>query len=167
MRLWLTALTLIVVLSCGSSAPEPAAAPIYEPSWDSLTTHQVPEWLLDAKFGLYAHWGPYSVPAFGNEWYAKEMYDPHGNRGIFQHHRDTYGGADKFGYKDFIPDFKAENFDPDYWADIIARSGAKYAGIATVHHDGFLLWDSEISRWNAADMGPKRDVYGDLIAAIR
>ena len=139
----------------------------YEPTWESLNQHPVPEWLLDAKFGIYAHWGVYSVPAYGSEWYAKLMYDKANNRNVYEHHRQTWGDPSEFGYKEFVPMFKAENFDPDEWADVIAKSGARYAGIAVVHHDGFLLWDSKISRWNAGNMGPKRDLYGDLVAALR
>ncbi len=86
-----------------------------QPKWDALAAHQPPEWLTDAKFGIYAHWGGYSVPAFGNEWYGKEMYDPAGRRGIYQHQLRTYGTLDRFGYKDFVPLFKAEKFDAAEW----------------------------------------------------
>jgi alpha-L-fucosidase len=139
----------------------------YEASWKSLTKHPIPEWLIDAKFGIYAHWGIYSVPAYGNEWYGKSMYDKDNKRNIYDHHKEAWGGAGKFGYREFIPMFKAENFDPAEWADVIAKSGAKYAGIAVVHHDGFGLWDSEVNRWNAGKMGPKRDLYGDLVKELR
>src|SRR4051795_62025 len=83
-----------------------AAALAYDPNWDSLKRHPVPEWLQDAKFGIYAHWGVYSVPAFGNEWYAKRMYDPKDAKDTYEHHRKTFGTQDKFGYKDFVPMFK-------------------------------------------------------------
>jgi alpha-L-fucosidase len=134
-------------------------------TWESLAQHPVPDWLLDAKFGIYAHWGLYSVPAFGGEWYAKLMYDR--EHAVYQHHLETYGRPEHFGYKDFVPMFSAHRFDPDEWAEAIARSGARYAGIAVVHHDGFCLWDSAYTRWNARQMGPRRDLYGDLVAAIR
>ena len=137
----------------------------YQASWESLAQHPASEWLLDAKFGIYAHWGVYSVPAFGGEWYAKRMYDS--QHPVYQHHLETYGPPEEFGYKDFVPMFEAERFDPDEWAELIARSGANYAGIALVHHDGFCLWDSEFTRWNAKQMGPHRDLYGDLVASIR
>jgi len=128
----------------------------------------MPEWLLDAKFGIYANWGVYSVPAFETEWYAKWMYDKDTKRSsVYQHHVQKYGDPSQFGYKDFVPMFKAEHFDADQWAQFIEASGAKYAGMAVVHHDGFLLWDSQISRWNAKQMGPKRDVYGELVTALR
>jgi alpha-L-fucosidase len=141
------------------------AADNYKPDWNSLATHPMPEWLLDAKFGIYAHWGVYAVPAFMTEHYAKRMYEP-GHR-IHEHHAKTWGPASKFGYKEFIPMFKAERYDPDEWARFIEASGARYAGLAVVHHDGFLLWDSAVSKWNANQMGPKRDLYGDLAAALR
>ncbi|MCK4920829.1 MAG: alpha-L-fucosidase [Bacteroidales bacterium] len=137
----------------------------YDPTWESLSSHEIPEWLIDAKFGIYAHWGVYSVPSFKTEWYAKRMYVP-GNS-VFEHHKETYGDQSEFGFKDFVPMFKAENYDPDEWAEIIKSSGAKYAGLATVHHDGFCLWDSEYTRWNAMDMGPERDLYGELTQALR
>jgi len=137
----------------------------YEPTWESVTGRNPPAWLLDAKFGIYAHWGLYSVPAYRTEWYAKKMYDK--TDLVYKHHVKTYGDPSKFGNKDFVPMFKAEKFDPDQWADLIVASGAKYAGIAVVHHDGFLLWDSKINRWNAGNMGPKRDLYGELVQSLR
>ena len=142
--------------------------PVYQPTWESLNRHEIPEWLLDAKLGLYGHWGIYSVPAFKTEWYGRLMYDKQ-TRGedVFDHHIATYGRQSEFGYKDFIKEFKAEQFDPDQWADLIVRSGARYAGITVVHHDGFCLWDSQYTRWDAKQMGPKRDLYGELVAALR
>lgn len=139
----------------------------YKTTWQSLNSHPQPQWLIDAKFGIYAHWGVYSVPAYGNEWYAMLMYDKANKRNIYQHHMEKYGGPAKVGYKDFIPQFRAEKFDSGEWADIIARSGAKYAGIAVVHHDGFGLWDSDVSKWNVGKMGPKRDLYGELVKSLR
>lgn len=144
-----------------------AAAGPYKPEWSSLVKHEHPQWLLDAKFGIYAHWGVYAVPAYKSEWYGKMMYDPNDKRGAYEYHRKTFGPQEKFGYKDFIPKFKAEKFNPDEWADLIRQSGARYAGIAVVHHDGFGLWDSDVYRWNAGKMGPKRDLYGDLVKSLR
>ena len=139
----------------------------YNPSWESLKKHSNSEWFLDAKFGIYAHWGIYLVPAYGNEWYAKKMYAKRENSDVYQYHLKNYGLPSEFGYKDFVPDFTAENFDPEEWAELIKKSGAKYAGIAVVHHDGFCLWDSEITRWNSKNMGPKRDLYGELVKSLR
>ena len=163
------AVILLVVPVVSSRAEETTKKfPVYKPSWESLNTHEIPEWLLDAKLGLYGHWGIYSVPAFKTEWYGRLMYDKQ-TRGedVFDHHVATYGKQSKFGYKDFVKDFKAEKFDPDQWANLIAKSGAKYAGITVVHHDGFCLWDSQYTRWDAKDMGPKRDLYGELVTALR
>ena len=162
-RTILVPVAVLLALAAGGAAAV-AAGPA-QPSWDSLSALPVPEWLQDAKFGIYAHWGLYSVPAFGNEWYAKRMYE--GRGAVYEHHKKTYGDPSTFGYKDFIARFKAEKFDPAAYADAVAASGAKFAGIAVVHHDGFLLWASKVNRWNAGAMGPKRDVYGDLAKAFR
>jgi alpha-L-fucosidase len=142
-----------------------AAPDKYQATWESLKTHQEPEWLDDAKFGIYFHWGVYSVPAFGNEWYSRNMYRP-GSREN-KHHIEKWGPLEKFGYKDFIPMFKAEKFDPDDWAKLFVDSGAKFAGPVAEHADGFSMWDSKFTNWNAAKMGPKRDVVGELEKAIR
>jgi alpha-L-fucosidase len=138
----------------------------YEPNWESLTKHQSPEWLLDAKFGIYAHWGLYSVAAYGNEWYAKSLYADNDQK-IWDYHIKNFGHPSEFGYKDLVSGFKAEKFDPDQWAELIAYSGAKYAGLAVAHHDNFLLWHSKVNRWNVGEMGPKRDLYGDLVKSLR
>ncbi len=132
--------------------------------WSQLKQHKIPEWFKDAKFGIYAHLGPYCVPAFGNEWYVSQMYK---NTNAHEHHVETYGELDKFGYKDFIPMFKAEKFDAAEWAELFKNSGAKFAGTVTIHHDGFAMWDSEINPWNAMDMGPQQDIYGDLAREIK
>ena len=156
------------VVACSFAEERIGRFRTYEPSWESLNEHDLPKWLLDAKLGLYGHWGVYSVPAFKTEWYGRLMYDKQ-TRGdaVFNHHLEKYGDQSEFGYKDFIKDFKAEKFDPKQWADLIAKSGAKYAGITVVHHDGFCLWDSKYTRWDAKDMGPGRDLYGELAAALR
>ncbi|MXX51265.1 MAG: MFS transporter, partial [Chloroflexi bacterium] len=137
----------------------------YAANWDSLTKHEVPAWFSDSKFGLYAHWGIYAVPGFGNEWYGKWMYDP--NHEIHQRHSERFGNPADFGYKDFIAGFTAEHYDADDWADLFTASGARYAGFSLAHHDGFGLWDSDVYRWNVGKMGPRRDLYGELAAALR
>lgn len=133
--------------------------------WDQLKNHKVPEWFKDAKFGIYAHWGAYCVPAYGNEWYPRNMYLKESD--VYKHHVKTWGDPSEFGYKDFIPLFKAEKFDADEWAQLYARAGAKFAGPVAEHHDGFSMWASKVNRWNAADMGPKRDVVKELTEALR
>jgi len=137
----------------------------YQPNWESLSKYPVPEWFEDSKFGIYAHWGVYSVPAFGNEWYPRNMYRK--DSPTYKHHVEKYGEPSKFGYKDFIPEFTAEKFDAEAWADLYQRAGAKFAGPVAEHHDGFSMWASKVNRFNAADMGPKRDVTGELVAALR
>ena len=132
----------------------------YRDDWDSLAAWRVPAWYQDAKFGIFIHWGVYSVPAFGNEWYPRNMYLP--GTPEYKHHVETYGPHKHFGYKDFIPMFKAEKFDPEAWADLFAEAGARYVVPVAEHHDGFQMYASRISSWNAAEMGPKRDVVGEL-----
>ena len=135
-----------------------------EPTWESLR-HEPAEWLLDAKLGIYMHWGVYCVPAYKGVLYGKLMYQP-GNA-TYKHHMETYGDPKDFPYDKFVPMFKAEKFDAAAWAKIIKASGAKYAGMAVVHHDGFLLWASKVNRWNVGNRGPKRDCYGELVKALR
>lgn len=139
----------------------------YVASWNSIRNHVIPQWLKNAKFGIYAHWGVYSVPACGpnGTWYPYQMYRP-GNP-QYDHHVKTYGPPEEFGYKDFIPMFTAEHFDAEEWAELFKASGARFAGPVAEHHDGFSMWDSEVNEWNAARMGPKRDVVGELAGAIR
>jgi len=137
----------------------------FRADWQSLENYEVPEWYKDAKFGIFIHWGVYSVPAFGNEWYPRNMYIPGTDE--YKHHIATYGAQDKFGYKDFIPMFKAEHFDPAAWAKLFKASGAKYVVPVFEHHDGFAMYDSGLSDWTAAKMGPHRDLMGDLTKAVR
>jgi len=137
----------------------------FEPTWESLRRYEVPDWFRDAKFGIFIHWGPYSVPAFGNEWYPRNMYVK-GSR-EFEHHLRTYGPHKDFGYKDFIPLFTAEKWDPKEWARLFKRAGARYVVLVAEHHDGFALWDSSLTRWCATKMGPKRDIVGELAEAVR
>jgi len=157
------------LMAAGAAALAPVQVlrgqPTYEPSWNSLGKHKDPAWFGDAKFGIYFHWGPYSVPAFDTEWYSRNMYIE-GTRAN-QYHRLVYGPPSSFGYKDFIPLFRAEKFDAEEWADLFRKAGAKFAGPVTEHADGFSMWDSKLSRWNAAQMGPQRDVVGEMAKAIR
>ncbi len=141
--------------------------PRYDPAWNSLRRRRTPEWLRDAKFGIYTHWGVYSVPACGPNatWYPYNMYRE-GNA-QYEHHLRTYGGPQAFGYKEFIPDFTGTRFDPDEWAELFRNAGARFAGPVAEHHDGFSMWDSQLNGWNAARMGPKRDVVGALERACR
>ncbi len=137
----------------------------FEPSWESLDRFSVPQWYMNAKFGIFIHWGVYSVPAYENEWYPHRMY----NRGdpFYEHHVKTFGPHERFGYKDFIPMFRAEHFDADRWVDLFVRAGARYVVPVAEHHDGFAMYDSKLTRWNSKQMGPCRDVVGELATATR
>jgi len=137
----------------------------FRPDWESLQKYEAPEWYKDAKFGIFIHWGVYSVPAFGNEWYPRDMYQQ--GSAEYKHHVATYGPPDKFGYKDFIPMFKAQHFDPAAWAELFKKSGAKYVVPVAEHHDGFAMYDSGLSDWTVAKMGPHRDTTGELAKAVR
>jgi alpha-L-fucosidase len=137
----------------------------FRPDWNTLSRYQVPDWYKDAKFGIFIHWGLYSVPAFGSEWYPREMYLA--GSAINKHHVEKYGPLTQFGYKDFIPMFKAEHYDPQAWAKLFKDSGAKYVVPVFEHHDGFAMYDSGLSDWTASKMGPRRDLVGDLAKAVR
>ncbi len=143
-----------------------AAGP-FKPDWASLHQHQDPEWFRDAKFGIYTHWGPVTVGSAptGAEWYGNELYQP--TDPAFKWHQQHIGDQHTAGYKAAVPHFTAEKFDADQWADIVFRSGAKFAGPVAMHHDNFALWDSSLTRWNAANMGPHRDIVGELEKAYR
>ena len=135
----------------------------YSDDWESLSNIEQPRWFNRLKFGIFIHWGVYSVPAFDNEWYPRNMYIQ-GSR-AYEHHVATYGPHKDFGYKDFIPMFKAEKFDPAAWARLFRDTGARYVVPVAEHHDGFQMYKSDISHWNAFEMGPHRDVLGELSAA--
>lgn len=135
----------------------------YKADWQSLSGHRVPKWYYNDKFGIFIHWGIYSVPAFGNEWYSRNMYDK--NDRDFDYHVKTYGNQKDFGYKDFIKMFKGENFDADKWVSLFKESGARYVMPVCEHHDGFAMYKTDFNRWNSAEMGPHRDVAGEIKAA--
>ena len=141
-----------------------AAGP-FAAEWDSLKAFRVPAWYEDGKFGIFIHWGVYAVPAFGSEWYPRHMYEE--GKPEFAHHTATYGPHTEFGYKDFIPLFTADKYDPAAWAALFAEAGAKFVVPVAEHHDGFPLYDSELTDWCAAKRGPKRDLIGALADATR
>lgn len=132
----------------------------YKDTWDSLQQYRAPLWYEKAKFGIFIHWGIYSVPAFGSEWYSRNMYIQGSKE--YEHHLKTYGKHKDFGYKDFIPMFKAENFDAGEWVKLFKDAGAQYVIPVAEHHDGFQMYDSDLSVWNSMKMGPKRDVLGEI-----
>jgi alpha-L-fucosidase len=162
----LSALTMLLVIlpsSCGNQ-PREISGP-YTADWESLANYnEEPEWIKDAKFGIYFHWGLYSVPAFGNEWYPRNMHFE--GSAEYIHHLETYGHPSEFGYHDFVPMFKAEHFDAEEWTDLFVKAGARFAGPVAEHHDGFAMWDSDATPWNSMDMGPKRDITGEMRDAI-
>ncbi|CAI9119380.1 alpha-L-fucosidase [Brytella acorum] len=137
----------------------------FRADWEGLEPYRVPEWYRDAKFGIFIHWGVYSVPAFGNEWYPRLMYQE--GSADWKHHVATYGSPEKFGYKDFIPLFRGEHFDPRAWVALFRDAGARYVVPVAEHHDGFAMYDSHMSSWTSVLMGPHRDVVGELAKAAR
>lgn len=185
MRRFSLTLAMAILLS---SAPL-IKAEEYNADWASLSkNNEDPEWFKDAKFGIYFHWAPYSVPAYGNEHYPRTMYghvsgkkpipDSNAKRvegyGVgFQTFREhefhikKYGEPKDFEYHDLVPLFTAPNFNAEQWADLFYDAGAKFAGPVAIHHDGYALWDSKITPWNSVETGPKRDILGELSNAIR
>jgi alpha-L-fucosidase len=150
------------------TAPNSGAQQSFQPTWNSLRNVTIPQWLRDGKFGIYTHWGIYSVPAYGENgtWYAHNAYT-RPNSDERKHHEATYGPLEKFGYKDFIPMLTGSRFDPEEWAELFKHAGARFAGPVAEHHDGFAMWDTKYSEWNAAKMGPKRNVVGELAKTIK
>ncbi len=136
----------------------------FRPSKESLNRYRCPDWFRDAKLGIWSHWGPQAVPMMG-DWYARKMYvedDP-----IHKWHAENYGHPSKFGYKDIIPLWQAEKFDPERLMELYKRAGARYFVSMGVHHDNFDLWRSKHNKWNAVNMGPKRDIVGAWREAAR
>ena len=165
-------MALCVVTGCGGGQEDAEAvkevikSTRYEPTWESVNKHTAaPEWFRDAKLGIYFCWGVYSVPAFGDEWYPRWMHFE--NMDYYKHHVETYGDPTEFGYHDFVPMFKAEKFDADEWAELFENTGAKFAGPIAEHHDGFSMWASKVNPWNVKDMGPSRDITGEIAEAVR
>jgi alpha-L-fucosidase len=157
-------------------APRLAAEPQYEANWASLDSRACPSWYQDAKFGIFIHWGVYSVVSWGvkgeySEWYWNRIADRKPDNPWWQFHKANYG--ENFPYQDFARQFRAELFDPNQWADVFVRSGARYIVPTSKHHEGFAMWPSmEASRdwgrpWNSVETGPRRDLLGDLSEAVR
>jgi alpha-L-fucosidase len=137
----------------------------YRPDWETLRDYEIPQWYKDAKFGIFLHWGIYAVPGAVNEWYPHNMYKP--GDPANQDFLKRYGSLDSLGYKDFIPAFRAEKWDPDDWARLFKKAGARYVIPAAEHHDGFSMYDSGLSDWTVVKMGPRRDTLAELSKAIR
>ena len=147
----------VVINANAQQAALPIADGPFKPTNESLQQYKYPDWFRDAKLGYWSHWGPQAVPRQG-DWYAKKMYME--NDAHYKHHVATYGHPSKFGYKDILPLWKAERWDPEKLMKLFKRAGAKYFVSMASHHDNFFLWNSKIHRWNSVNMGPKKDVVG-------
>lgn len=147
-----------------SEAQEKMQVGEYEPTWESLRHYQVPEWFRDVKFGIWAHWGAQCVEGSG-DWMAREMYME--GTGKYKHHREHYGHPSEFGYKDILPLFKAEKWNPDALVKFYKECGAEYFFALGNHHDNYDLWDSKYQEWNSMNIGPKRDILAEWAAAAK
>ena len=186
----LVLLLTVIAQTCAAPFPSIASSAFaqrYEPTWESVDRRPTPAWFSESRFGIFIHWGTYSVPAYAPvipgklayaEWYWHAMTNGRDNpkageleKGTWAFHKRVYGPD--IPYQDFAPQFKAELFDPDHWAEVLANSGAKYVVLTSKHHEGFTLWPSkDASRtwgrpWNGVEIGPKRDLLGDLSEAAR
>lgn len=138
----------------------------YSADWESLKQHNTaPDWFKDAKLGIYCHWGVYTVPEFGSEWYPRNMYLKGTKE--FKYHKKTFGNQKVFNYHNFVPKFTAKKFNAEEWVALFKKSGAKFAGLVAQHHDGFALWKSSVNPWNSFDKGPKKDITGELAIELR
>jgi alpha-L-fucosidase len=169
-KILLTFLLFLGIVRCYSQK-------IYQPNWESIDSRPVPAWFEDAKFGIFIHWGLFSVPSWGPtdgpvylkyaEWYWYRQ-NPQGGplKSIVDFHNKTFG--EKCYYQDFVKDFKAEMFNPDQWAEVFKDAGARYIVLTSKHHEGFTLWPSAESwNWNSMDIGPHRDLCGDLSKSVK
>ena len=160
------------IVVAAAAAKTPVAPGSVQPTWDSIrANYSVPQWFIDAKFGITMHWGLFSVPAYHNEWYEKYMYSAAPVAGVDHSfsawHTQNFGPPGKFGYKDFIPLFTAKDFNADDVAALVKESGAKYFAPTVEHHDGFSLWNSATNPFNATNIGPHRDLVGEMAVATR
>ena len=139
----------------------------FQANWESLENFKVPAWYADAKFGIFIHWGVYAVPAFGNEWYPRNMYLREANAS-FKHHVETFGPQSQVRLQGLHPACsRPRSTTRTAWATLFKNAGAKFVVPVAEHHDGFPMYDCAFTDWSAAKMGPKRDVVGDLASAVR
>ncbi|MBK1878974.1 alpha-L-fucosidase [Pelagicoccus mobilis] len=173
----ISALASLCTVGC---VQKEAEQPKYEETWESLHQYEIPQWMKDSKFGIFIHWGPNSVAELHTDWYPRWMYLDKGNfdnhtgektsdkpHPAYEYHKKKFGDQKDFGYKDLIPKFTMENFDAKEWAELFKKSGAKYVIPVAEHHDGFALYESSVTPYHAVDMGPKRDVFKELIDAVK
>ena len=150
---------------CLSQEPvEPMQTGKFEPGWESLKQYETPEWYRNAKFGIWAHWGPQCQPEQG-DWYARFMYDEGSNH--YKWHLEHYGHPSEFGFKDVINEWKAEKWDPESLVKLYKRCGARYFFAMANHHDNFDLWNSKYQPWNSVNMGPKKDIIAGWARAAK
>src|SRR6185437_2687787 len=168
LRVKLTILILACSLSAALAQTNALQLPIakgpFIGTMDSLTNYSYPEWFRDAKFGIWAHWGPQSVPMEG-DWYARKMYQQ--GSPDYNDHLRRWGHPSTNGWKDIIPLWKAEHWDPEKLIELYKKAGARYFVSMGSHHDNFFLWNSKLHRWNAVVMGPHRDVVGEWQKAAK
>ncbi|WP_010134258.1 alpha-L-fucosidase [Ochrovirga pacifica] len=179
------ALALVALAACQPNKKEASKESekqtfTYEENWESLQNYQIPQWMKDAKFGIFIHWGPNSVAEKYTDWYPRWMYSDNGVANpqtgkavngkphpAVAYHKEKFGDQKDFGYKDLIPMWTMENFNPKEWVNLFKQAGAQYVVPVAEHHDGFALYNSSITPWNAVAMGPKRDVLKELTDEIK
>ncbi len=172
MRTILSLIFALTLFSCTSHTSEKSDKLPYQDTWESVSKFpKNPEFFMDAKFGIYTHWGPVTVASDhpdsegGVQWYGMHMYNK--NNKAFDYHLQRFGDQNKVGYKDITKMFTAENFNAEEWAEVFARSGARFAGPVAIHHDNYAMWDSDVTPWNSMDQIPKKDFTGELAKAIK
>ncbi|TYA71742.1 alpha-L-fucosidase [Seonamhaeicola marinus] len=168
----------LMVLNFGQNGYCQKSQKKYQPNWESLLNYKTPEWFRDVKFGIFIHWGPTTVPAYGGaEWYGFHMWnegtvDALGNpskkpSSAYKYHVENFGKPEDFGYTKFIPLFTAENFNAKEWVDLFEKAGAKYIVPVGEHCDGFAMYDSKVTRWKSTTMGPKKNIVADIFKEAR
>ncbi len=169
----IASITVLLSTSCKedyypniSTTNSPLGTSVFQPDSASIAeNYTIPDWFTNSKLGIFIHYGVYTVPAYGSEWYSRWMYTE--NSAIHKYHEATYGSVTEFGYKDFIPMFQAPKFNADEWAALFKESGAKYVVPVAEHHDGFSMYNSAWNEWNSVDMGPHKDFIGELSKSVR
>ncbi|AXP82774.1 Alpha-L-fucosidase [Mariniflexile rhizosphaerae] len=161
-------ITLIVFIvsmfSYAQSTRETMETGPFEPNWESLKQYEVPKWFRDAKFGIWAHWGPQCQPEAG-DWYARSIYNQ--DQSQYTYHLQNYGHPSEFGFKDVINEWKAENWNPEKLVALYKRAGAKYFFAMGNHHDNLDMWDSKHQEWNSVDIGPKKNILAGWAEAAK
>ncbi|WP_111708978.1 alpha-L-fucosidase [Lutibacter citreus] len=173
------------IVACKVTKPEKVESKVenkitYEENWESLEQYKIPQWMKDVKFGIFIHWGPNSVAELYTDWYPRWMYLDNGiinpqtgevinekPHPAFAYHKEKFGDQKEFGYKDLIPKFTMEKFNPKEWVSLFKEAGAQYVIPVAEHHDGFALYGSSITPYNSVAMEPKRDIFKDLTNEIK